>query len=84
MADPALAASPASKGTLRLQYLAVFTRPGMEVGFFRVVAGVIKAADSGHARRVPDQVVGQGSSRPLADSLIGLPAWAAARNGRGR
>jgi hypothetical protein len=38
----------------------------------------------GRARHVPDQVVGQGSSRSLADKLIGLPTWVAARNGRGR
>jgi hypothetical protein len=29
----------------------------------------------GRARRVPDQAVNHGSSRPLADRLIGLPTW---------
>jgi hypothetical protein len=29
---------------------------------------------------VPDQVAGQGSSRPLADRLIDLPTWVAARS----
>src|SRR5215510_3128322 len=38
----------------------------------------------GRARHVPDQVVGQGSSRSLADKLIGLPTWVAARSGQGR
>ena len=38
----------------------------------------------GRARHVPDQMAGQGSSRPLADRLIGLPTWVAARGARGR
>jgi hypothetical protein len=38
----------------------------------------------GRARRVPDQVVGQGSSRLLADRLIGLPTWVGACGARDR
>ncbi len=38
----------------------------------------------GRARHVPDQVVGQGSSRPLADRLIDLPTRVAARRARDR
>jgi hypothetical protein len=38
----------------------------------------------GRARCVPDQVVGRGSSRLLADRLIGLPTWVAARGARVR
>src|SRR6266487_3678752 len=38
----------------------------------------------GRARHVPDQGVGQGSSRPLADKLIGLPTWVAGRSVGGR
>jgi hypothetical protein len=38
----------------------------------------------GRARHVPDQVVGQGSSRPLTDRPTSLPTWVAARSARGR
>jgi hypothetical protein len=38
----------------------------------------------GRVRHVPDQVVGQGSSRSFADRLTGLPTRAAARSVHGR
>jgi hypothetical protein len=52
-------------------------------------ARTISAANDGlrsraRARYVPNQVVNQGSSRPLADRLMGMPTWVAARSARGR
>ena len=38
----------------------------------------------GRARHVPDQVVGQGSSRSLADRPASPPTWIAAHSGHGR
>ena len=38
----------------------------------------------GRARHVPDETVGEGLSRSLADRPTGLPTWVAARSAGGR